>query len=102
MREKTFFMDQLYHGTPSTEANELMIPHTGDNYRYKRFWGLRPFLGAHPAVMASRIQNQGWHWDLKNSPLVFSWTDLKKVVLDTAEKITGHRFFEYRSYKLIR
>ena len=39
MREKTFFMDQLYHGDPAAEAAAAGIPHTGDNYRYKRIWG---------------------------------------------------------------
>ena len=100
MREKTFFMDQLYHGEPSLENAKLRIPHTGDNYRYKRIWGLKPFHGAHPAVMQERIRNQGWNWDLKNSPRVFHWTDLKKVVLDSIEALTGYRFFEYRSYQL--
>lgn len=102
MREKTYFMDQLYHGDPNPEDAEKGLPYTGDNYRYKKIWGLRPFQGVHPQVMKDRIQAKGWHWDLGNSPLVFSWRDIKKVVLDTAERITGHRFFEYRSYRLVR
>ena len=102
MREKTFFLDQLYHGDPSPENAKKGTPHTGDNYRYKKIWGLRPFRGQHPAVMNNRIQNQGWHWDLKNSPIIFSWKDSKRVILDILERITGYRFFEYRSYKLIR
>ncbi|MGZ3697111.1 MAG: glycosyltransferase family 2 protein [Bdellovibrionota bacterium] len=102
MREKTFFMDQLYHGDPSAQAAAERIPHTGDNYRYKRFWGLRPFRGTHPAVMRERIARQGWKWDLANSPLSWSWADSKRVVLDTVERLTGVRLFEYRSYRLKR
>ena len=102
MKEKTFFMDQLYHGDPSAKDAQDGTPHTGDNYRYKRIWGLRPFCETHPQVMALRIQNQGWHWDLKNSPFIFSWRDIKNVVLDTIERVTGYRFFEYRSYRLVR
>jgi len=100
MKEKTFFMDQLYHGDPTEENAKTGTPHTGDNYRYKKIWGLRPYLGSHPAVMRGRILNQGWHWDLENSPLVFSWRDSKKVVLDTIERATGYRLFEYRSYRI--
>ena len=97
MREKTYFMDQLYHGTAKGE-----LPHTGQNYRYKRFWGLRRFEGSHPAVMTDRIRKKNWNWDLQASPLVWSWRDGKKVVLDTLERWTGIRLFEYRSYRLVR
>jgi hypothetical protein len=102
MKEKTFFFDQLYHGDPSTKDADQKIPHTGDNYRYKRIWGLRPFRGKHPSVMHQRIRNKGWHWDLENSPRIFKWSDVKKVVLDSIERITGYRLFEYRSYKKVR
>jgi hypothetical protein len=102
MREKTFFMDQLYHGDPTPEDAKAGTPHTGDNYRYKKIWGLKTFRRTHPGTMQNRIATQGWHWDLKNSPLVFSWKDLKRVFLDTIEYLTGYRFFEYRSYRLRR
>jgi hypothetical protein len=102
MREKTFHFDQLYHGTPRAEDAAAGRPHTGDNYRYKRFWGLRPFRGTHPAVMAERIRAQGWRWDLAASPLEWRLSDAKKVALDLFERATGHRLFEYRSYRLAR
>ncbi len=102
MKEKTFFMDQLYHGKPSSKNEASRTPHTGDNYRYKRFWGLKPFLNSHPSVMRERITQKGWHWDLKNSPFQMSIIDSKKIILDSFERITGIRLFEYRSYRLIR
>ena len=102
MKEKTFFLDQLYHGEPEPEKAKLGIPHTGDNYRYKRFWGLKPFMGQHPLLMKKRIQTQGWNWDLENSPFTFKLVDFKKVVLDSIESITGYRFFEYKNYKLLK
>ncbi|MDR3606060.1 MAG: glycosyltransferase family 2 protein [Oligoflexia bacterium] len=101
MREKTFFMDQLYHGDPDKKAAAEMLPHTGDNYRYKRFWGLRPFQGTHPAVMKERIRAKGWHWDLARSPFAWEWSDSKKVLLDLVERATGVRLFEYRSYRRV-
>jgi hypothetical protein len=102
MKEKTYFMDQLYHGAPTPEAEASRTPFTGDNYRYKRFWGLKPFVSTHPAVMRLRIDDKGWHWNLKTSPFVWKWSDTKKVVLDLFERATGLRLFEYRSYKLVR
>lgn len=90
MKEKTAFMDTLYQAQG-----------TGDNYRYKRFWGLEPFSGDHPAVMSDRIARQNWKWNFKESPFEWTASDLKKIPLDLVERWTGHRFFEYRSYKII-
>jgi hypothetical protein len=101
MKEKTFFMDQLYHGDPSQTNVATRTPHTGSNYVYKRFWGLKQFTGAHPRYMTNRIKTKGWHWDFSQSPLQWRWSDLKKVVLDTFERLTGIRLFEYRSYRLL-
>lgn len=102
MREKTFFMDQLYHGDPSKEQAATRTPHTGDNYRYKRIWGLFPFQDTHPRVMHERIRSKGWHWDLAGSSLTWEWGDAKKIAFDLFERATGRRLFEYRSYRLIR
>lgn len=101
MKEKTFFMDQLYHGKPTQEDAVTGTPHTGNNYLYKRFWGLKRYLGTHPEAMRERIAAKGWHWDLDRSPWVWNWKDFKKVVLDLFEQATGIRLFEYRSYRLI-
>ncbi|HUP58054.1 MAG TPA: glycosyltransferase [Bdellovibrionota bacterium] len=101
MREKTFFMDQLYHGAPDAKSAAEGVPHTGDNYRYKRFWGLEPYRGSHPGAMHERIRAKGWHWDLESSPFAWNWKDAKKVTLDLYERATGERPFEYRSYRLI-
>lgn len=97
MREKTVFMDQLYHGDADPGAQ---VPHTGTNYRYKRFWGLFPYRGSHPRVMERRILEKGWNWDLGSSPFVFSFRDLGKILLDGFERLSGIRLFEFRNYRL--
>lgn len=102
MKEKTYFMDQLYHGNPSEENQATMTPHTGQNYRYKKFWGLKRFRGSHPKVMHQRISQKGWHWDLEHSSFQLSLSDSKKIILDSIESLTGVRLFEYRSYRLLR
>jgi len=95
MKEKTEFMDQLYHG--SQESSDAQKSDAGS---YKRFWGLQQYTGTHPAVMAERIRTKGWNWDLKKSKFVFSASDLKKAVLDWYERITGHRPFEFKNYRI--
>ena len=105
MRQKTFFMDQLYHGDPTPENAAAGRPHSGLNYRYKRFWGLKPFGErpgeTHPELMLPLIQRHP-RWALELSPWVFSRGDLKRIVLDLWERLSGHRAFEYRSYRWLR
>jgi glycosyltransferase involved in cell wall biosynthesis len=93
MRVKTEFMDTLYHGTDAAKNN---------SHVYKRFWGLNQYRGTHPAVMLERIRTKGWKWDLAGSPFIFTRSDIKKVILDTIESMTGHRLFEFRNYRLIK
>ncbi|MCM0604881.1 MAG: glycosyltransferase [Xanthomonadaceae bacterium] len=100
MKEKTFFMDQLYHGAPSEEQIKNKTPHTGENYKYKRILGLERFYGSHPEVMKKRISEKNWNWDFEGSPQIFSPSDTKKLILDKIEKITGERLFEKKNYLL--
>lgn len=99
MKVKTFHFDQLYHGKPRAEDLETQTPHTRDNYRYKRIWGLHPFRGTHPRVMGPRVKSQNWKWDYRALPLEFHGSDFKKVISDFFEMLTGYRAFEYRSYR---
>lgn len=97
MKEKTAFMDTLYHGAHPPQTP----PATGTNYKYKRFWGLKRFQETHPSVMRERIRLRNWNWDLENSPIIFGRKDLTKIPLDCFESLTGIRLFEYRSYRLV-
>jgi len=99
MKAKTLEMDELYHGKSDAQSRE---PHTGKNYIYKRFWGLKTFRGTHPKVMEKRIKSMNWNWDLKSSPFFWEWRDLKKILSDGFEKLTGIRPFEYKCYRLIK
>jgi hypothetical protein len=107
MKTKTIFMDQLYHGSPDHAAsNSDLLPHTGNNFQYKKFWGLQPFSRAypgesHPKVMTQKIKAQDWNWDLDASPMVFKPGDVKKVLLDGFEKVTGYRPFEFKNYRIL-
>jgi len=93
MREKTVAMDSLYHGAGAG---------TGENYRYKRIYGLERFTGTHPALMLERVEAKRWKVDLMQAPLVWEWKDARKVVSRAVERLTGWLPFQYRNYELVR
>jgi hypothetical protein len=90
MREKTVAMDRLYHGDGGG---------TGDNYRYKRIFGLERFRDTHPAVMGPRVEAKRWKVDLMKAPLVFTWKDVRKFLSRSIEKATGWLPGEYKNYR---
>jgi len=59
---------------------------------------LAPFKGTHPAVMQKRISEKNWEttFDLSRKNL-----SAKDSLLYKIEKITGHRLFDYRNYRII-
>lgn len=95
MKEKTAFMDTLYHAGASVQA-----PATGNNYLYKRIIGLQPFQGTHPHVMGERVKGAP-RFDFSAAPRVFHLKDTWKVVSGWIESLTGYRPFEYKNYRLI-
>ncbi len=98
MKAKTGFMDTLYHAGATADQ-----PATGDNYKYKRFVGLKPFRGTHPAVMQLRVEarTQEGGFDLKSAPWVFERKDLWKILSSFIEVTTGIRPFEFKNYRLM-
>jgi hypothetical protein len=90
MREKTQAMDRLYHQDGGG---------TGDNYLYKRIYGLERFTGTHPAVMEKQVEEKRWKVDLMAAPLVFTWKDIRKFLARTVEKTTGWLPGEYKNYR---
>jgi hypothetical protein len=104
MKNKTQFMDSLYHSPQGDEKvvneNEIHLP-TKDNYKFKRFYGLRQFRGTHPKIMESLVRNTE-RFSLESTPYVFHWKDLWKIVSGCIESVTGFRPFEYKNYRLSR
>jgi len=89
MQQKTVAMDRLYHEEDGA---------TGDNYKYRRIYGLERFKGSHPMVMRPRIDAADWSKDLLSAPMDFRPADVRKVLFRWWEKLTGVRPFEYRNY----
>jgi hypothetical protein len=93
MRVKTQAMDKLYHGENSG---------TGENYLYKRIYGLERFTESHPKVMEERIEAKRWKVDLMDSPLVWTFSDWRKVVALWLERTFAWLPGEYRNYRLLK
>jgi hypothetical protein len=96
MRQKTGFMDTLYHQNASSDK-----PQTGENYLYKRFVGQKRFTGTHPKVMHARVQNSQTV-DFSKAPFIFQIKDSWKILSGLIEQTTGIRPFEYKNYRLLK
>ncbi|MGZ3711695.1 MAG: glycosyltransferase family 2 protein [Bdellovibrionota bacterium] len=92
MKEKTVAMDKLYHQEGSG---------TGDNYIYKRIYGLERFTASHPAAMKARIEQKRWKVDLMAQPMVFRKEDIRKVISRFIERLTGWLPFQYKNYRRV-
>ncbi len=93
MKAKTEAFDRLYHQSEGA---------TGDNYKYKRIFGLERFTGSHPLVMRDRVDAHDWSEALMSQALYFHWKDIRKVGARLLEKFFGIRVFEYRNYLLTK
>jgi hypothetical protein len=93
MKEKTVAMDKLYHQDGAVG--------TGDNYIYKRIYGLERFMDSHPATMTERIAQKRWTVDLMAQAMVFTAKDLRKVISRTIERLTGWLPFQYKNYRKV-
>lgn len=97
MKQKTFFMDKLYHGSNFSDDATA----SGTNYQYKNFIGLRSFEGTHPTIMRERLA-QSKPFNLKRARWTFELKDIWKILSGWIEQFTGWRPFEYKNYKETR
>ncbi|MBN2359266.1 MAG: glycosyltransferase family 2 protein [Deltaproteobacteria bacterium] len=95
MLEKTRRFERLYRG--DAEVERALTDHVdGAAYRYEVDEKVRPFAGTHPAAMAPWIASADWPFEPRRRWLRRG--HLREDLLDLAEAVTGHRFFEYRNY----
>jgi glycosyltransferase involved in cell wall biosynthesis len=91
--EKQKNFHKLWH---SDETVKNMVQ--ADEYDYNSIDSLALFQGKHPAVMDNRIAKMDWDFQFDISKVKMN---LKYRILNFLEKITGHRFFEYKNYRKI-
>lgn len=91
MIKKTEAFTKLYHGND----------HQVENSGYSRIWGLRQFFGRHPKVMTKWIQENKNDVDILSLPLSLNFSDIRLILSDYFEYLSGVRIGEYKNYKLV-
>lgn len=97
MGEKNKHMFRWWHGNKYDEAF--------NNFSYSSNYGLRPFIGSHPAVMKDLVAKQNWTFEpIRGLKAMFGWTrrDYKNISSDWFEKLTGYRLGEFKNYTLLK
>jgi hypothetical protein len=71
-------------------------------FQFRQMYGLRPFRGAHPAIMREIVAAQDWTFSPTFKPSDWNAKDWKMVLSRAAEVLTGRRWGERKKYRLIR
>ena len=90
MAKKTVAFDKLYHGEKKKDQS----------FSYERVWGLRPFYKTHPKVMSSWIESNKNELDILSLPYKFNIKDIRLMLSDQLEYLTGVRLGEFKNFKL--
>ena len=72
------------------------------DFAYKTGYGLRYFKGSHPRVMRELVEAQNWDFKLGRGISGWNMKDVKNMMSDVVEKVTGHRFGEHKNYVLLK
>jgi hypothetical protein len=63
--------------------------------------GIRPFLGAHPAIVGAWVDARRQDPDRRVGARFFHRQHIRLYISDLIERLTGHRVFEFRNYTLV-
>ncbi len=85
------------HWSADWEASELRKTYVGE-FDYSGIDALEKFSGTHPKVMLPRIEKANWQFD---HDLSRNKVSLKDKFKNTVEKLTGHRPFTFKNYKIV-
>jgi len=93
MGQKSQLLNRWWHGDKKDGEFE--------NFQYDRQYGLRVFEGTHPAIMASLVASQDWQFDPHRTWAEFKLHDVRLVLSDWLECVSGWRMGEYKPYRLV-
>jgi hypothetical protein len=93
MGQKTKLLSHWWHGH--------QLDHKFDQFQYQRQYGLKRFLGEHPAVMRPLVASQTWDFEPHRTLADWSIKDLNLWASDLFEKVFKYRIGEYKPYLLI-
>ena len=71
------------------------------NFQYKQSYGLKRFTGTHPAVMRETVASQNWTFEPRYSLLKMSRKDIRLILSDIIERLTGYRIGERKKFVLL-
>jgi hypothetical protein len=93
-QRKQMSFNRLWH------SDEWISDHVGSDleFDYSDREKLILFDMTHPEVMKSKVQAEDWKFQYDETQVNIS---LKERVLDTIERVFGHRIGEYRNYRII-
>lgn len=91
IKKKTLAMNRLYHGNAKDH----------EEFSYTRIWGLQHFRETHPQVMQDWIKMNHNSFDPLSLPYHFELRDLRLILGDVIEKLSGWRMGEYKGYQLV-
>ncbi|GAB4023760.1 MAG: hypothetical protein Fur0010_26970 [Bdellovibrio sp.] len=91
MNQKVKSFSKLYHGENFENKD----------FAYEKIWGLKPFHGDHPKVMNNWIKLHQNDLDLSKMPSKFKWSELRLMLSDSIEALTGFRIGEYKNFILL-
>ena len=93
MGQKSKMLNRWWHGDKKDGEFE--------NFQYDRQYGLQAFEDTHPSIMRASIAKQDWPFDPKRTWAEFKFRDVRLVISDAIEAVTGWRMGEYKPYRLI-
>lgn len=91
MKKKIDVMASHYEGGSKGE---------GEQFQYRRIWGVREFKGTHPAIVKDWVDKNRNEIDMMSLPRDYHIGDLRHMIGDTIEDLTGYRIGEYKNFRL--
>ncbi len=89
MAKKVKSFDKLYHGDKKMD---------NDNFTYQREWGLKKFTNTHPKVVKDWIEKNRNDIDILGLDYKMQFKDLRLMISDIIENLTGYRMGEYKNF----
>ncbi len=74
----------------------------GEKFQYQRIWGVKPFKGTHPKIMQEWVDQNKNEIDILSLPKAYHIGDLRHMIGDMIEILTGYRIGEYKNFKLVK
>lgn len=92
MKKKDNYFHRFWHNDQWLKENTSQA-----EFDYNKVDKLEEFHGSHPVYMKKAIEAQDWEFRYDPSQSVIKFKD---KILNSFEKLTGIRMFEYRNYKI--